>query len=337
MKFKKKRFEKAKHDYRLRYTFIIAPNTYGRTHKFSISNFWVKNAVFLIGIFLIAFVLLVFSYFGLLANYNKSKQDLLTLQSINKEQQMQLYDMNELAKKVDQKLLYLNLLETKIKNLLGDNATSSNDPYMNEINAKLANLEEQMGGSGGGDGAYMNYYVASNDITNFDKSTDLDKIKESLSKVDLSMDTEQSKYENLQTDVESRTDYIQCYPDFTPLYGPITDYFGFRTSPTVGFHQGLDIGAPMGTPIQAAARGRVTMSAWYSTFGYCVQIDHGYGYKTLYGHLSKMLVKEGDIVEKGDVIGLVGSTGFSTGPHLHFGVCVNGTWVNPLDYISLQK
>ncbi len=336
MKLKKKRFEKAKHDYKLKYTFIIAPNTYGRTHKFSVSYFWVKNAVFFIGIFLILFVLLIFSYFGLLANYNKSKQDLLTLQSINKEQQMQLYDMSELAKKVDQKLLYLNLLETKIKNLLGDNATSTNDPYMNEINAKLATIEEDMG-TGGGDGAYMNYYVASNDISNFDKSTDLDKIKDSLSKVDLSMDAEQSKYEDLQTDVESRTDYIQCYPDFTPLQGPITDYFGFRTSPTVGFHSGLDIGAPRGTPIQAAAKGKVILASWYSTFGNCVIIDHGYGYKTLYGHMSKILVAEGDIVEKGDVIGQVGSTGFSTGNHLHFEVVENGTKKNPLNYITLNS
>ena len=110
---KRKQFEKAKHDHKQKYTIIITPNTYGRTHKLSLSFFWAKNALFLTGLFLITVILLVISYLGLLTNYNKSKQDLLTLQSINKEQQMQLYDMNELAKEVDQKLQYLDLLETK--------------------------------------------------------------------------------------------------------------------------------------------------------------------------------------------------------------------------------
>ncbi len=337
MKVKKKRFEKAKHDYKLKYTFIIAPNTYGRTHKFSVSYFWVKNSVFLFGIFLIFFVLLLFSYIGLLANYNKSKQDLLTLQSINKEQQMQLYDMSELAKKVDQKLLYLNLLETKIKKFIDEDASGSSDPYMNEINAKLDELEEEMGATGGNDGAYMNYYVASNDISNFDKSNDLDKIKESLSKVDLTIDSEQSKFEDLQTDVEARSDYEQSFPNFLPVHGTMTDGFGFRTSPSVGFHTGVDIAAPRGTPIQAAARGTVVRASWYSTYGNCVIIDHGYGYKTLYGHMSKILVNEGDVVEKMDVIGLVGSTGFSTGNHLHFEVIENGKKIDPLGFITIEN
>ncbi|MFA0815535.1 MAG: M23 family metallopeptidase [Anaerofustis sp.] len=337
MQKKKKRFEKAKHDYKLKYTIIIAPNTYGKTHKFSLSFFWVKNALFFIGLFFIAFVMLLISYIGLLSNYNQSKQDLLTLQSINKDQQVQLYDMNELAKEVDLKLQYLDLLQTKITNMIGDDTSNSDDPYMNEINAKLGELSDSMSANGGGNNAYMNYYIASTDINSFDISGDLDTIKQSLSEIAGSIDEQQSTYEALETDVEAHTDYVQCYPDYLPVHGIITDYFGYRTSPVVGFHNGVDIGAARGTPIQAAGRGTVILASWYSTFGNCVIIDHGYGYKTLYGHMSKILVSEGDTVEKGDVIGLVGSTGFSTGNHLHFGVMLNGTYVNPLDYITVTE
>ena len=335
MKTKKKRFEKAKHDYKLKYTIIIAPNTYGKTHKFSLSFFWVKNALFFIGIFTIAFVMLFISYIGLLSNYNQSKQDLLTLQSINKDQQVQLYDMSELAKEVDLKLQYLDLLQTKITNMLGDNTSSTDDPYMNEVNAKLDELSSSMTATGSGNGAYMNYYIASSDINSFNISSNLDTIKSSLSEIAGSIDTQQSTYEALETDVEAHTDYVQCYPDFLPVHGILTDYFGYRTSPIAEFHNGIDIGAARGTPIQAAGRGTVTLAAWYGTFGNCVIIDHGYGYKTLYGHMSKILVSEGDKVEKGDVIGLIGSTGFSTGNHLHLGVMLNGTYVNPLDYVTV--
>jgi hypothetical protein len=101
-----------------------------------------KNAVFLFGLIFTVLILVTIAYIGLLKNYNQSKQDLLTLQGINKDQQMQLYDMTELAKEVDNKLLYLDLLETKIETMLGDDDTSSSDPYMNEINAKLAELKK---------------------------------------------------------------------------------------------------------------------------------------------------------------------------------------------------
>lgn len=334
---KRKQFEKAKHDHKQKYTIIITPNTYGKTHKLSLSFFWAKNALFLAGLFLITVLILVISYIGLLTNYNKSKQDLLTLQSINKEQQMQLYDMNELAKEVDQKLQYLDLLETKIVTMIGDDSSSSNDPYMNEINARLSALEENMSASGGNNGAYMNYYIASDDINNFDISSDLDKIKTTLAEIDQNIETQGSTYEILESDVEAHTDYIQCYPDYLPVAGRLTDGFGYRTSPVVGFHNGIDLAAPRGTIIQSAGRGTVIYASWYGTFGNCVIIDHGYGYKTLYGHMSKILVNEGDSVEKGDVIGLIGSTGFSTGNHLHFGIMVNGSYVDPLEHIPLTR
>jgi murein DD-endopeptidase MepM/ murein hydrolase activator NlpD len=114
-----------------------------------------------------------------------------------------------------------------------------------------------------------------------------------------------------------------------PTQGSITSNFGWRWG---RMHEGLDIGASTGTEILAADSGMVSFAGWNGGYGYLVKIDHGGGKETRYGHMSKIACKVGQTVTKGDVIGYVGSTGVSTGPHLHFEVRINGVAKNPLDY-----
>jgi murein DD-endopeptidase MepM/ murein hydrolase activator NlpD len=117
-----------------------------------------------------------------------------------------------------------------------------------------------------------------------------------------------------------------------PAPGYITSPYGFRVSPFTGirqFHSGLDIGSRMGTPIRAAMSGRVSAVGWDDSFGNYVVISHHSGYRTLYAHMSVVRVKAGAYVGTGERIGDVGSTGLSTGPHLHFTVYKNGVTVNP--------
>lgn len=121
-----------------------------------------------------------------------------------------------------------------------------------------------------------------------------------------------------------------------PVSGTITSPFGWRRNPFGGapeFHQGLDIGAPMGTTIVAAAAGTVISAGWYGGYGNYVLIDHGGGMSTGYGHLSQIFVSNGQSVQKGQAIGAVGSTGYSTGPHLHFEVRIDGKPVDPTPYL----
>ena len=117
-----------------------------------------------------------------------------------------------------------------------------------------------------------------------------------------------------------------------PVTGTITSPFGWRSNPFGGspeFHQGLDIAAPSGTTVTAAAGGTVIMAQWYGGYGNYILIDHGGGYSTGYGHLSAIYVSNGQSVSRGQAIGAVGSTGQSTGPHLHFEVRINGKPVDP--------
>lgn len=118
-----------------------------------------------------------------------------------------------------------------------------------------------------------------------------------------------------------------------PIPGRISSRYGARSSIRSSAHTGLDIEAPKGTPIKVVANGTVTHAAESGAYGYLVKVDHGNGVETWYAHTSKMLVTEGQEVKAGDVIALVGSTGNSTGPHLHLEVRINGQHVNPQKYI----
>ena len=121
-----------------------------------------------------------------------------------------------------------------------------------------------------------------------------------------------------------------------PVTGTITSPFGWRKSPFSGspeFHQGLDIGANMGTTVTAAAAGTIISAGWYGGYGNYILIDHGGGMSTGYGHLSRIFVSSGQQVQRGQAIGAVGSTGASTGPHLHFEVRISGKPVDPTAYL----
>ena len=120
-------------------------------------------------------------------------------------------------------------------------------------------------------------------------------------------------------------------------YVKITSPYGHRKSPTAGastFHQGIDLGAPAGTPIVASRSGVVTTATFSNSAGYYVSINHGDGFSSIYMHMTNFVVRSGQAVSQGQVIGYVGSTGISTGNHLHFGIAYNGAYVNPAGYVA---
>lgn len=121
-----------------------------------------------------------------------------------------------------------------------------------------------------------------------------------------------------------------------PVTGRLTSPFGMRRHPihrVISFHSGIDLAAPYGTPIKASDSGRVIFNGWYGGYGKVVIVDHGMDYSTLYAHLSGSKVSTGRNVQKGEVVGYEGRTGYSTGPHLHFEVRRSGRPQNPLNYL----
>jgi murein DD-endopeptidase MepM/ murein hydrolase activator NlpD len=134
----------------------------------------------------------------------------------------------------------------------------------------------------------------------------------------------------------AQSQLLSSTPSIAPVRGILTDGFGGRSDPFTGeqgTHNAVDISSAVGQPVRAPADGLVVKAEWANGYGNVVYIAHGYGYSTRYGHLSGYAVKAGSRVKRGDVIGYVGTTGRSTGPHLHYEVRLNNNPVNPLEYI----
>ena len=140
----------------------------------------------------------------------------------------------------------------------------------------------------------------------------------------------------LEQKLVAQSRLLSSTPSIAPVRGILTDGFGGRSDPFTGEpgqHAAIDISSAMGQPVRSPADGIVVKAEWANGYGNVIYISHGYGYSTRYGHLSAFAAKPGQRVKRGDVIGYVGSTGRSTGPHLHYEVRVNNTPVNPLEYI----
>jgi murein DD-endopeptidase MepM/ murein hydrolase activator NlpD len=134
----------------------------------------------------------------------------------------------------------------------------------------------------------------------------------------------------------ARSQLLSCTPSIAPVRGILTDGFGGRSDPftgEAGTHNAVDISSAVGQAVRAPADGVVVKAEWANGYGNVVYISHGYGYSTRYGHLSGYAIRPGQRLKRGDVIGYVGSTGRSTGPHLHYEVRVNNIPVNPLEYM----
>jgi murein DD-endopeptidase MepM/ murein hydrolase activator NlpD len=143
--------------------------------------------------------------------------------------------------------------------------------------------------------------------------------------------------------LEERADYLHTYirgiPLGYPVYGKITSHIGWRKNPFgrgYEFHSGIDIAAPQGSKVRATADGVVEFAGWHGDYGKTVIIRHPSGYLTLYAHLSKIDVKEGQRVKAGDVVGRVGSTGRSTGPHLHYEVIKDNKPIDPSKFLAWE-
>src|SRR3954447_7761931 len=146
-----------------------------------------------------------------------------------------------------------------------------------------------------------------------------------------------TRLESVRDNVERRHKLAMATPSMWPVAGWLSSSFGTRRDPFTDasdFHPGLDISADYGQPVLATGDATVTTAGRYGSYGNLVMLDHGFGITTKYGHLSRISVVEGQRVKRGDIIGLVGSTGRSTGAHLHYEVWMNGRLTNPMTLLT---
>uniref|UniRef100_A0A7C4XEY3 M23 family metallopeptidase n=1 Tax=candidate division WOR-3 bacterium TaxID=2052148 RepID=A0A7C4XEY3_UNCW3 len=172
-------------------------------------------------------------------------------------------------------------------------------------------------------------------------SKDFEQLYESIEILRGQVKLREMSIRELENKLVRNFDLWSRIPTINPVPGAeVSSGFGYRVDPFTGevrMHEGLDMSAPTGTPVYATGDGVVTFADWNMGYGYVVEIDHGYGFVTRYAHLSKILVKEGELVKRGQMIGRVGATGRAICPHLHYEVIVAGIKVNPINYIDFTN
>ena len=150
----------------------------------------------------------------------------------------------------------------------------------------------------------------------------------------------ESRLHDVRNHVDKRNALAAATPSIWPVHGWLSSRMGYRRDPITGgtdYHSGLDIAGERGQPVLATASGRISHVGYQGAYGNLVIVDHGFGLQTKYGHLSSFAVKKGERVKRGDVIGRLGSTGRSTGNHLHYEILANGRLLNPLQLLTQQR
>ncbi len=238
------------------------------------------------------------------------------------KQDLQLRTLSEKVRRLDLEMARLRPYDRKLKAMTG------------ETPGMVQNLPEGLGGA-------ETDSVSPEAALALEKGLLVQRMHRDLDRLLVEAGTRERTVHQLSALLQDSQSIMASTPDIWPLVGPVSSYFGYRSNPFGGrsqeFHRGLDIRAPVGAPIVAPADGVVIRVEWDQGYGLIVVIHHGYGLVTRYAHTSQALVEEGQRVVRGQKIALVGATGRTTGPHLHWEAILNGIPVNPMGYLEARK
>lgn len=295
------------------YTVMIIPTPTSKAYRFSFSKQALKVILGTSTVLTILLIVFIIQYFYMVG-------DMWELKSLRKETKSQKIQIQTFASNVTdlkKQMARLKDLDTKLRVITDIGPPPQSDQLMG-----MGGPEER-----GTDAVYQDGAVREEDIKKMDQ--DLDRLKTDASAQELS-------FEELTEAMKDRRSLWASTPSVWPVRGWLTSGFGNRISPFTGsvtMHNGIDVASRRDTPVQATAGGVVSYEGFDSGLGKVIKLNHGYGMQTIFGHLAKVNVRIGQKVKRGDIIGFVGNTGLSTGPHVHYEVIVNNAPVNPLRYI----
>jgi murein DD-endopeptidase MepM/ murein hydrolase activator NlpD len=297
---------------RERFTFSVRFGPEGRSREFRIGR---KGLIAIAAVLGLLFVLMTQLVYDYRETFSKARE-LHSLRQRVSEQNLSLYNLSAKFESLETEVERIRTLDSRVRALV-------------RINEEMGPGGRKDGGGPGIGGTETPESSASNRL---DSLLDLryDKLKKSIL-------VDGKNLEVICEKLDARRTFLESLPSLWPARGVLASGFGVRLSPftdTKVFHHGLDIDAPAGSLVKAAGGGKVVRSGFESLYGNIVVIDHGNGYRSYYAHLSERTVEEGDTVQKGDVIGKVGDSGRTTGPHLHYEVHVNGLPVNPIRFLN---
>ena len=294
------------------YTIVVFPEITGKPRNFRLSKFLFKG-------FIVASVLLISASVFFTHRYSvvsKEAREVTKLRTETRAQKLQIQKFVKQVQGFKKQMAHLEKFDRKLRT-----ATALDKPE---------EITPNKWGIGGASEENLNDVKLSTNATAFERlSADLEQLKDQA-------DLQEISFFQLDQFFKDRRSLLSSTPSIWPTKGWVTSGFGYRRSPYTGvreMHEGLDIAARRHSKIIAPADGIVIRSGRDYGLGVLIEIDHGYGVISRYGHNSKNLAKVGDYVKRGQIIAYVGNTGRSTGPHLHYEVLLNGIPVNPMRYI----
>ncbi len=305
---------------RKKITFFVLSTTRSSIKQVTVSKVFLR----ILSLFLVSCLIFIGFIIYDYNNFQQTKVDSNNLQKKISYQQEEIADQRKQIQKfaseiniLKSKLLILNDFEKKIRIV---------------ANTEKTDEEKSLFGIGGSKPEDLDTKVQ---LTKKHNSL-VREMHEQVKQLSLASTNQKEGFESLLKYLEDQRNLLACTPTIRPTKGWISSRFGYRISPFTGrreFHKGLDIANRKGTPIIVPADGVVAFNGKKGLLGKMITIDHGHGMVTRYGHIKKAMKKQGEAVKRGDTIALMGNTGRSTGPHLHYEVRLNGVQVNPTKYI----
>ena len=324
------------------YTVMILPNPTSKTYRFSVSRKRVKIVLSMAAAGAVLLILFVVQYFYMVGNI----WELTLLRQETAVQKSKIEFFGQTVDGLKRQMDRLKEFDVKLRMITDLNVPADAGRYLGvggetDAEAGGAASAPPAGATpegGGGEGGTEVPIEAPN-VSGVPQSRQealMRDIEDDLGTLQIDAARQEQSYQELTEAIEHRRNRWASTPSIWPVKGWMTSGFGRRISPFTGepaMHRGVDISVPENTPLVASANGVVVRAGWDGGLGNAIKIDHGYGYGTLYAHMAKVQVRVGQRVKRGQVIGLVGSTGLSTGPHLHYEVFVNLVPTNPIRYI----
>ena len=292
------------------YTLMLVPHDGRSISKKDLHTKQMKKAVTWFGVVAFGTAGVIVLLSSMLYVRNKEANELAAYRAIKAQQEQKLQELAKNTEAVQKQLAVLHKIENQVREQMKKSGM--------ELPGK-SEPAEKTGGKGG---------------PSKTKVSDLVVLQEQNALLQKNLQVSTQDWDNLLASIKAENYRNEVTPNLWPLDGGyISSDFGSRANPFDGYssdyHPGIDIAENYGAPVYASASGYVQRAGWYGGYGKYIKISHDYGYATAYGHLSSIEISAGDYVSKGQIIGYVGSTGYSTGPHLHFEVLLYGEQVNP--------
>ncbi len=285
-----------------RFTMLIIPEGSHQVRRFTVQRRWLSIAASFVVMLCVGGGLVLFDYL----RTNVDRQELDRLRTENRSQQQEIGRLCANIEDLRKEMVVLAQNDAKVRVL-----AQLSGPRPDALNGIGGPPED-------------------------DASTEFSELQRQIDQIREAIELRRESQEEVQGFLNDQRSLLAAKPKGWPVKGWLTSSFGMRNSPFSGklkMHEGLDIASRTGTPVYATADGIVSRAETAAGYGKMVVIDHGYGFKTLYGHNSKLFVKVGQRVKRGDKIAAVGNTGTSTGSHVHYEVRLNGVPLNPKKYL----